>query len=1319
MKRGVISIYPYLGDSKTPSSEIRYELSMAPEEFWWQGRAMDEWMYVIQKYHAPREADPQREREAYTFRVHDETGGNYSVFCNEEEIICLMLHYLEDHSAVTVKEVRYKGITYKGIDRLSAPYTDDTTAFRLYANRKSRPAEVYLFGPGVHQRWFKDDFGDADYEYAAADRGSCGVVETNENRVYAGARSFKPCARMMPEENPKQDARADHGEEQPDFLALHLFLETNGEDITFSVLYGGRLCPKISRNDQRVVFYDTPDDASGACGREEAFRDIIFESIDGEYQYTPDSGAPDILKRKFNGVVFTPPETPDRDQLDRASASALYTDYLNALYTALAGAKEYRTGAYVFRREDTGSMLCAKIDGFTLYGKLEVPDRADESGRWYSVWFNPWDQFIEDSDLSVQRAAFSRSGIEIALVPMYCHSSPLNIYLSAKIEVNDEEQHSGSFDELNKRGFFSRVRLPETVQFDWHFTAFMKHIEVYKKIRQAMLDASMQQFLRDLTGFPQELGARDMEKLLYGEGLEPDPDVISLVMELQTRYNDTGRIPNIAMIGEAGTGKSTMAVKIARVLFNKGLMVNSPSDLKAPYVGQSKYETLSRLIEAARHEEIFFIDEAYTLMQDSFGLEAVSFLLPLMTDSQNVRTLEARLNNATLSADFINGRATFKKDEKSEPLVTKFAPGVPPIWIAGYEDDIRLMLYENQGLYRRFRRVTLKTPTTGKLYEELLKKTRQLIQTAKDGSATGDKARILLNLFEKKADLIKKFFQWGAQPQNSKYFASHAGVENFLDRCLYGVDFSSGQSEENIAGQMETVISQIKRDIRNQLDTLRRKGDRRGAAGVEDGDRVEMVTDIKTRFKDLIGCDAQIRYMNTIIQMLVHKSFFDERAMTVSRGALLLGRPGVGKTFIASAMAGELQERFEKEAPDKHMGFMSLSAPELTAREPGFIRSVFDKAEEYDACVIFIDEVDAIAKKRSKNDCYSHFIELIKQMDGIEQRSNVFVLAATNAPEFLDPAFTRSGRIDQTLTFDLPDRDDRLKLAERSLTRRCGKLPMFDVEENRDGVHGLAKKLAAITPGYTPGDIENIVNTAFILYYQEEERSPSKVLETKDLMECLYRYLYEAVERKRIGELRPKGEETFSVAQNNESRSSAAVHEVGHALVEILRGCEPFEKITVLPRGSALGYVTPTQNPDVTKADYENRIRSIMGGRIAEEIVYGADNISVGASSDIQKATRLARYMVEEVGFASEFGFMSLKESTARYLGEGEYICSEAFRKQSDEAVNELLKRLYQETKSMLEDKKELIVTLAGQVFKRETMTGQEFLQLYREKWKG
>lgn len=199
-----------------------------------------------------------------------------------------------------------------------------------------------------------------------------------------------------------------------------------------------------------------------------------------------------------------------------------------------------------------------------------------------------------------------------------------------------------------------------------------------------------------------------------------------------------------------------------------------------------------------------------------------------------------------------------------------------------------------------------------------------------------------------------------------------------------------------------------------------------------------------------------------------------------------------------------------------------------------------------------------------------------------------------------------------------------------------------------------------------------------------------------------------------------KKEKKFSTERNGSNCSSTAIHEVGHAVVSLMLDEEPFEIITIIPRGDyILGYVSPSELKRITKSDYENRIRVSMGGRIAEELIYGKDNISVGALQDMQNATHNARFMVEQVGLTEDFGFMTLSETSGRYLGgERYYTCSDAFRERNDNAVNAMLKKLYGETLEMLADKKELIVRLAERVFEAETMDGRKFKELYEKELK-
>lgn len=1195
--------------------------------------------------------------------------------------------------------------------------------------------------------------------WSLSPRPSSGIVEAAEGQTYAGM-----CSRVWLETYVKvtedefglpveQESKSDHR------IGIHLFLEANGQDLTFSVLLGGRLYKKISRDAEKVVFYYTPLDRAaregGGFRQGENPRDLIFWNTGGEYRRDIDL---QDAAAGFSGAVFVPPQTPDFDSLDALSAHVLYAAYLRALYTAVAGAEAVQTPAGVLRRVGDGRYQ-AETEDFRLTGKHSWGMIYKKSGLPTDAlhFKEAYDGEDVTGSILVESASFSEEGTgnRIALLPKDAYTlteyekddwgddaldnlgNPIKRYTrkGSVLEVlitgpGGEELYQGDFGELRKGNVFETVNLPETIRFSRRMSVFARDLKLYQAIRQGILNYSVRRIVNVFTRAA-ELSRSEIEQLLYSDGKIPDGAVTDLAIKMKRRFIRNGEIPYIALVGQAGTGKSDIAANLAKI-FGKEIESVTGTELKGSYLGHTASKVVKLLAEVLAEGKILFIDEAYELMSDRFGREAVALLLPVI--SKDRASVSAPLLSETGSTKSGTLTIDFEKREIQETTTAGTEtrsykePGFPPIWIAGYEDEIRLMLGMNKGLYRRMERVTMKTPAPDELYQALWKSLEKL-----NGTIDPQRFGILARQFKLNQELLLKFFRWGTQPQNSRYFANYAGVVSLLNNCVDSIDFT--QPEEQITRQLSDIIASVKRDVKRQLDVVLRKGETGGNSSYDDTEFIHMIYDNETRFTDLVGCGSQVGYMQSIIDMLLEKDRYDRLHMTVPKGALLLGPPGVGKTFIARAMAGELQAQFEareretaaaangeEKRSSTRVGFMSLSAPELVSKPVRFIGSVFDKAEEYDICVIFIDEVDAIAKNRFRNPSYSHFIELIKQMDGVEQRSNVFILAATNAPEALDPAFTRSGRIDKKLTFTLPDQAARRELALRNVVKRCGALRGFVLgKAERDGVEKLAGEVAAITPGRTPGDIENLVNTAFILYDQDdkgrrelEDRLDRKAPRFGSVqLDCLYDYIYEAVERASVGDLRPVGKEKFQTERNDESRSSTAVHEVGHALVEILLDHEPFEKITSLPRGRALGYVVPSRKKRVTKADFEDDIRADMGGRVAEEIVYGRENISPGASEDIAHATRLAHLMVERWGFSEEFEFMALVQDTAVHLGESAYTCSETYRQRSDQAANELLKRLYQDTRRMLEDKKELIEDLAKEVFDKETMTGKQFKKFY------
>lgn len=1297
-----IRIVPLPEDGGAPASGVCLEIAGEAEDFF---KGLESWKNELSSHPYPYEI--RRYLPRRQCRISDGTGEDLTVPCADDAALAPLICACAV-PGVTVREIRYRDAVYTGVSdpeilsrELQSIHGNqnllETSIARCSAMRNGRPVTVYFLPP---------------------DSLSCGIVEADEKRQYAGAYL----------------QRLDHNEEEydeescclvPNYYVYdtpcHIFLETDGEGPAFRLLLNGVLYPLITRTEDAVIFHGITDaDKVLAAGVPEKIlrpmSDVIFRNEDGAYRYTVENRG--IEKSRYTGVVFTPPEPADPDSLTVESAAGLYSDYANALNSAFAEAETYETDGTVFR--NTGSRGCrfsAGAGDFALTVRWRPP-KAFPVYLWRFVGFC-WCGFENCAGMDVLTASFSVGETEVSLLPGGGSSLGINIK-----SPDRKDLYRTHLKELRERDSFPGEGLPETLKFDKDASSFLENLALYEAVRDALLRFGVHKLTVDSSRLEQ-ISREEMQSLLFG-GLVPDQSIVSLALELKNAFNRTGEIPNIALMGEAGTGKTRLVRALGKAVFHKEVREFSPSDLKAPYEGQTKYEVLNNLVRAAEENAIFFVDEAYELMSDEFGREAVSLLLPLMTGRTKVdASMGSGGSHKELSVDFetgaINGGARYIK------------PGLPPIWIAGYEDEVRLMLNQNKGLFRRLEQVLLAPPAKDQLYGKLLGELEH-----QRGNVDFKKYDILKKQFRDQKALLDRFFMWGAQPQNSPYFANYAGVERFLGRCLDGIDFDSAE-ENGITGQMETIIASVKRNVNRQLDTVRRKGGNGGggaAARPDDAERIQMISDIETRFADLVGCENQIEYMQSIINMLADKSRYSGCQITVPKGALLLGPPGVGKTFIARAMAGELQERFEagSETSNKRVGFMSLSAPELISKDVSFIGSVFDRAEEYDVCVIFIDEVDAIAQNRFQNDHYSHFIELIKQMDGVEQRSNVFLLAATNAYESLDPAFTRSGRIDKKLFFDLPDPKARLILAEKSIRRRCGALAGFGVPGSKKdgptlspkeekGVRRLAEEAARLTAGCTPGDVENVINTAFILYDQEASAPDRKPLEKREdlfgnLTELgfLCRNLREAVERFTVGDPHPSADDGSNTGKNDGGRFSVSVHEVGHALVDILDGRMPFEKITTLPRGDALGYVQPSrQRAPYTKADYEARIRCFMGGRAAEETVYGADQVSAGASSDLESATAWARMMVERLGFSDQIGFMTVNRTTARHLGASAYTCSESFRERSDQAVNELLKRLYQETRGLLAGKKEFIEFLAGEVVKRETMTGEEFMQAYRK----
>lgn len=1206
---------------------------------------------------------------------------------------------------------------------------------------------------------------------------SYGIVKTGRTK-YAGNRlcfteyspSCEPVAVAVQTDEDGNELYAGGKRERADTVRLvcaaHIFFESRENNHTFSVLINGRLVRKIAKRDRvSVCFFDTPLSFTDDAEEKLAVKFLYTGNDYGDYHNEEHTVFGDASLIKTENTLLHNPYIYERTNYRPEHGYEFYGLYIEKLYNAF----ECNTEKYITTRYGLSDGTDLKFVKFSERTKtrfatddppacqVKITRTADNTYTvdWGSVGITAearacqHDGSVFAESFSVPIPEFSVKNVFLTEKEGVVTFSDSKGGLTVKV-TNSNTGHTfeTTLENLRSEQDFDGGNIPENVQMNESLNDTVNDLGLYLRTKDAIvrfLDKEHGELfdtdrLGDYIHDGMIKSSEEITDILYdkSKGLIPDENIIKEVARLYEQFSRTGQIPNIAIVGQAGTGKTTLAKALGR-LFGREVQIITPSDLKGAFVGQTKYEVVKRIADAARNDRIVFVDEAYMLTDDEYGKEAISILLPLMSHDRTSIPPTGLGNNdrETIEIDF--GDAQSGKEGRvtvggNFPETYTFKPGIIPIWISGYENDVRKMISQNQGLYRRLEKLVIKTPTTGELLRQFDEELEKLtLSCGKNDSKTFYRARKLrkhLNKDDNKQS-VKNFFGWGTQPHNSKYFASHAGVKKFLADCIDSIDFN-----ERPGPQIEDIISAAKHDIKRQLAAVKTRGDE-----PETVDTINVITDIDTRFTDLVGCETQIAYMKSIIDMLVNKSVYEDNRLTVPKGALMIGSPGTGKTFIARAMAGELQERIQNEAADKRFGFMSFSASELCNMPANYIASIFSTAEEYDVCVLFIDEVDAIAKDRSSNKFYDRYMELIKQMDGIEKRSNVFVLAATNDPESLDPAFVRTGRIDKELVFELPEKEIRRELAKRALNKRRRTLVNFDPEKQREEVEEIAEMIAERTPSCTAGDIDNIINTAFYTYHQFKNINNADSAVSRDYFESypfitcdkngglkidltkyrasgskalreLYAFIDEEIERTYMGDLRRKKKEAGFNTDKNGNYSSIAVHEVGHALVSLMLG-ESFSSISVISREKALGHVAITESDMYTKTEFENAIRICMGGRVSEELIYGKDSISRGAELDLRRATNIAREMIEAYGFSEELGFM-------QFVGNGgkSYTCSEAFREKLDIAVRELLKRLYNDTVQMLSDKKNAITELAGCVFDRETVSGADFRRLYENELK-
>ena len=439
------------------------------------------------------------------------------------------------------------------------------------------------------------------------------------------------------------------------------------------------------------------------------------------------------------------------------------------------------------------------------------------------------------------------------------------------------------------------------------------------------------------------------------------------------------------------------------------------------------------------------------------------------------------------------------------------------------------------------------------------------------------------------------------------------------------------------------------------------------------------------KFSDVAGEDEAKENLTEIVDYLHNPDKYKEIGASMPKGILLVGPTGTGKTMLAKAVAGEA-----------NVPFFSMSGSEFVEMFVGLgaskVRDLFKQAKEKAPCIVFIDEIDAIGQKRNTggmggNDEREQTLnQLLTEMDGFEGNGGVIILAATNRPESLDPALTRPGRFDRRVPVELPD----LKGREEILKVHARKIKVADDVD--------FSKIARMASGASGAELANIVNEAALRAVRDNRKFATQA----DMEESIETVI--------------AGYQKKNAILTDQEKRVVAYHEIGHALVAARQtGSAPVQKITIVPRTSgALGYTMQVEEGNhylMTKEELENKIATYTGGRAAEEVVFGS--VSTGASNDIEQATKIARAMLTRYGMSDEFDMVALETVTNQYLGgDASLACSAETQARVDSLVVELVRAQHEKAKKILEENREKLDALANFLYERETITGEEFMNI-------
>ena len=544
-------------------------------------------------------------------------------------------------------------------------------------------------------------------------------------------------------------------------------------------------------------------------------------------------------------------------------------------------------------------------------------------------------------------------------------------------------------------------------------------------------------------------------------------------------------------------------------------------------------------------------------------------------------------------------------------------------------------------------------------------------------------------------DLLNQMEETVGQKEEEKAPDYYTGAvqDDTLSQRLYeaGVEYGQQIPDTMSAVILELVITVILPIVLMVIlftSLMRHMSKGGGMMGIgKSNAKVYVEKETGVTFQDVAGQDEAKESLQEVVDFLHNPGKYTGIGAKLPKGALLVGPPGTGKTLRAKAVAGEAK-----------VPFFSLSGSAFVEMYVGVgasrVRDLFKQAQQMAPCIVFIDEIDAIGKTRDTamggNDEREQTLnQLLAEMDGFDTNKGLLLLAATNRPEVLDPALLRPGRFDRRIIVDKPD-----------LKGRIDTLKVHSKDVKMDETVDL-EAIALATSGAVGSDLANMINEAAI----NAVKNGRQVVSQKDL--------FEAVEVVLVGK------EKKDRIMSEEERRIVSYHEVGHALVSALqKDAEPVQKITIVPRTmGALGYVMQTPEEEKflnTKKELEAMLVGALAGRAAEEIVF--DTVTTGASNDIEQATKIARAMITQYGMSDKFGLIGLESVQHRYLdGRPVLNCGEATAAEIDSEVMAMLKAAYEEAKRLLTENREALDKIAAFLIEKETITGKEFMKIFRE----